>query len=94
MCFLILRFAGSYLCPVERRCSDVLGPQRLLPSTSCFFVVESAVVLEIIVWLTTCYFVQLGDDTQIHRSMPVGAVGLSSGMVMISSGGVNSFAIA
>ncbi len=65
-------------------------------TTKCFFffVVESAVVLEIIVWLTTCYFVQLGDDSQIHRSLPVGAVGLSSGMVMISSGGVNSFAIA
>ena len=72
----------------------MLGPQRLLPSTSCFFVVESAAVLEMIVWLTTCCFVQLGDNSQTHRSMPVGAVGLSSGMVMISSGGVNSFAIA
>ncbi len=43
---------------------------------------------EILFVLTTCIFVQLGDDSTMQRSAPVGVVGLSSGIVMIALAGV------
>ena len=40
--------------------------------------------------MTTCFFVQLGDDTTTDRLTPVAVVGLGSGVAMLALGEVSS----
>jgi len=45
---------------------------------------------EMYVGLTTCFLVQLGDDTTTDRLTPVAVVGLGSGVAMLALGEVSS----
>jgi hypothetical protein len=44
--------------------------------------------------LTTCVIVQLGDGSTTSRNVPVGVVGLGSGVAMIATGAVRIVVIA
>ena len=83
-------FAGSFLCGIYRRRSVVLGIQRLWPSDACvcFVFDELMCVAGGDVFLgDEVIFVQIGDGTTTQRNTPVGVVGLSSGIAMVSAAG-------
>ena len=84
-------FAVYFMCGVERRRSVVLGTEPRWPSDFFSF---SALwrglnnAGELHICLMTCWFVQVGDGTTTQRNTPVGVVGLSSGILMVSLGQV------
>ena len=67
----------------------MLGTERLWPSDAriCFVFDELMCVAEGDVFLgDEVSFVQIGDGTTTQRNTPVGVVGMSSGIVIVSLG--------
>ncbi len=92
---LTLSFAVSHLCCSGWRGGAVLGTKLLWPGDFVLGWLRnlrwacSASVLA-----SRCVLLQLGDGSGSSKRSPVGVVGLSSGVISVSSGGVRLSLIA